>query len=66
LLSAFALTMAIALGILAPLDYGVFTAGGAALLLGAIAAPLRAVVPESVTDRKPRSRLSMLTDVLKM
>jgi uncharacterized membrane protein YphA (DoxX/SURF4 family) len=66
LLSTFAVTMAIALGILAPLDYGVFTAGGAALLLGAIAAPLRAVVPESVTDRKPRSRLSMLTDVLKM
>jgi putative oxidoreductase len=65
LLSSFALTMAMALGILAPLAYGVFTAGGAALLLGAIAAPLTVVVPTSVTNRKP-SRLSMLTDVLKM
>jgi uncharacterized membrane protein YphA (DoxX/SURF4 family) len=65
LLSSFALTMAMALGILAPLAYGVFTAGGAALLLGAIAAPLTVAVPTSVTNRKP-SRLSMLTDVLKM
>jgi putative oxidoreductase len=38
LLSSFALTMTIALGLLAPLGYGVFTAIGAALLLGAIAA----------------------------
>jgi len=32
------MTMTIALGLLAPLGYGVFTAIGAALLLGAIAA----------------------------
>jgi putative oxidoreductase len=39
LLSSFALTMTIALGLLAPLSYGVFTAIGGALLLGAIAPP---------------------------
>jgi putative oxidoreductase len=66
LLSSFALTMTIALGLLAPLGYGVFTAVGAALLLGAIAPPHRVVVPEAVTDLKSRSRLSMLTDALKM
>jgi uncharacterized membrane protein YphA (DoxX/SURF4 family) len=36
LLSLFALTMTIALGAMAPLNYGVFTAIGAALLLGAV------------------------------
>lgn len=66
LLGSFALTMTIALGVLAPLGYGVFTAVSAALVLGAIAAPHTVVVPEAVTDSKPRSRLSMLTDVLKM
>jgi putative oxidoreductase len=66
LLCSFALTMTIALGLLAPLGYGVFTAVGGALLLGAIAAPHTVVVPEAVTDLKSRSRLSMLTDVLKM
>lgn len=47
LLGSFALTMTIALGILAPLGYGVFTAVGAALLLGAIAAPHKVVVPQT-------------------
>jgi uncharacterized membrane protein YphA (DoxX/SURF4 family) len=39
LLMSFALTMSIALGIVAPLSYSVFTAFGAALLLGAAAVP---------------------------
>ena len=39
LLMSFALTMSIALGISAPLSYSVFTAFGAALLLGAVAVP---------------------------
>lgn len=39
LLLSFALTMSIALGIVAPLSYSVFTAAAGALLLGAVAAP---------------------------
>jgi uncharacterized membrane protein YphA (DoxX/SURF4 family) len=39
LLLSFALTMSIALGIIAPLSYSVFTAFAAALLLGAVARP---------------------------
>jgi uncharacterized membrane protein YphA (DoxX/SURF4 family) len=39
LLMSFAVTMSIALGITAPLSYSVFTALGAALLLGAVALP---------------------------
>jgi len=39
LLMSFALTMSIALGIRAPLGYGVFAAVGGALLLGAVASP---------------------------
>jgi len=39
LLLSFALTMSIALGITAPLSYSVFSALGAALLLGAVAVP---------------------------
>lgn len=39
LLMSFALTMGLALGIVAPLSYSVFTAAGAALLLGAVAVP---------------------------
>lgn len=39
LLLSFALTMSFALGVVAPLSYSVFTAFGAALLLGAVAAP---------------------------
>jgi hypothetical protein len=39
LLTSFALTMSIALGITAPLSYSVFTAVGAALLLAAVAMP---------------------------
>ena len=39
LLMSFALTMSVALGITAPLSYSVFTAFGAALLLGAVAVP---------------------------
>jgi uncharacterized membrane protein YphA (DoxX/SURF4 family) len=37
LLASFAATMSVALGIVAPVSYGVFTAIGAALLLGAVA-----------------------------
>ena len=66
LLGSFALTMSIALGILAPLGYGVFTAIGAALLLGAIAAPHTLGVAETATDTKSRTRLSALTDLLKI
>jgi len=39
LLLSFALTMSVALGVVAPLSYSVITAFGAAFLLGAIAAP---------------------------
>ena len=39
LLLSFALTMSIALGIVAPVSYSVFTAFSAALLLGAVAPP---------------------------
>jgi uncharacterized membrane protein YphA (DoxX/SURF4 family) len=39
LLLSFSLTMSIALGIIAPLSYSVITSLGAALLLGAVAAP---------------------------
>ena len=66
LLGSFALTMSIALGVLAPLGYGVFTAIGAALLLGAIAAPQTLNVAETATDTKSRTRISALTDLLKI
>ena len=39
LLLSFALTMTIALGIVAPVSYSVFTALGGAVLLGAVAEP---------------------------
>jgi hypothetical protein len=39
LLTSFALTMSTALGMLAPMGYGVFTAAAAALLLGAVTGP---------------------------
>jgi len=39
LLSLFALTMSVALGVVAPLSYSVFTAAAGALLLGSVAAP---------------------------
>lgn len=38
---SFALTMTIALGIKAPLSYGVYTAAAGALLLGAVTLPIR-------------------------
>lgn len=41
LLMSFALTMTIALGIKAPLGYGVYTAGAGAFLLGALTLPIR-------------------------
>jgi putative oxidoreductase len=66
LLCSFALTMSIAQGILAPLGYGVFTAVGAALLLGAIAAPRTSGEAEPATDTKSPTRLSRLTDVFKL
>src|ERR1700719_3622024 len=60
LLVSFALTMSIALGITAPLSYSVFTALGAALLLGAVALPHAARGPaatrsaaEFLTTRGP-------------
>jgi hypothetical protein len=40
LLMLFSLTMTLALGIVAPLSYSVFTAAGGALFLGAVVAPL--------------------------
>ena len=66
LLCSFALTMSIALGILAPLGYGVFTAVGAALLLGAIGAPRTSGEAEPAKDTRSRTRLSGLTDVFKV
>ena len=66
LLGSFALTMTIAPGLLAPLGYGVFTAIGAALLLGAIAAPRTSKVPETETHAKSRTHLSVLTNELKI
>ncbi len=39
LLLSFAATMTIALGVVAPVSYSVFTAAGAALLLGAVSTP---------------------------
>jgi putative oxidoreductase len=63
LLCSFALTMSIALGILAPLGYGVFTGIGAALLLGAVAPPRTLGVAQTTPDTKSRTRLSGLTDV---
>ena len=39
LLMSFALTMSIALGIVAPVSYSVFTVAGSALLLGAVTGP---------------------------
>lgn len=56
LLSSFALTMSVALGALAPLGYGVFTAVGAALLLGAIATPEQGPhepAPRPATEQTP-------------
>jgi putative oxidoreductase len=55
LLSSFALTMTIALGLLAPLGYGVFTAIGAALLLGAVGVPRTFGVAETSTTPQPRN-----------
>jgi hypothetical protein len=40
LLFSFALTMSVALGIVAPLSYSVFSAFAAAFLLGAVAGPI--------------------------
>ena len=47
LLGVFALTMTIALGIKAPLGYGVFTAVAAALLLGAVSLPHAGPIPSA-------------------
>jgi uncharacterized membrane protein YphA (DoxX/SURF4 family) len=49
LLLSFALTMSVALGIVAPLSYSVFTAFAAALLLGAVS-PARASSRASAVD----------------
>lgn len=47
LLLLFALTMSVALGVVAPLSYSVFTAFGGALLLGAIAGPSKGLSSRS-------------------
>jgi putative oxidoreductase len=44
LLMSFALTMSLALGIVAPLSYSVFTAAAGALLLGAVSVPSAAQI----------------------
>lgn len=52
LLLSFALTMSVALGVVAPLSYSVFTAFGGALLLGAIAGPSKGLSASGLTSRK--------------
>jgi uncharacterized membrane protein YphA (DoxX/SURF4 family) len=57
LLLSFALTMSVALGIVAPLSYSVFTAFSGALLLGAVsprtAAASSSGMPSTVQDARP-------------
>ena len=53
LLMSFAATMSIALGIRAPLGYGVFTAVGGALLLGAVASPRSTFFGEAHATASP-------------
>jgi|ERR1035438_6734645 hypothetical protein len=59
LLLSFALTMSVALGVVAPLSYSVFTAFGGAFLLGAIAARRVEVFPPQTrrAERKIPARL---------
>jgi len=61
LLMSFALTMSIALGITAPLSYSVFTALGAALLLGAVVMP-HAVRSSAKTHSEPELTTSGALD----
>src|SRR6266568_3120219 len=57
LLLSFALTMSVALGVVAPLSYSVFTAFGGAFLLGAIAAPAsKGLSAADSTSRKEKLR----------
>ena len=56
LLMSFALTMSIALGILAPLGYGVFTAAAAALLLGAVTRPHAVPAPAAAGSAADSAR----------
>jgi putative oxidoreductase len=58
LLMSFALTMSFALGPIAPLSYGVFTAVGAAFLLGAAAHPRSVDVPASLATRASQVELT--------
>jgi putative oxidoreductase len=60
LLLSFALTMSIALGITAPLSYSVFTALGAALLLGAVAVPHAAC-----SSARPNSTVELVSSNLR-
>jgi|GEM_PF-1144504 len=60
LLTSFALTMSLALGITAPLSYSVFTALSAALLLGAAAVPHAACDPVATRPAAPRGDGSCL------
>jgi len=57
LLMSFAITMSIALGVVAPLSYSVFTAAGSALLLGAVAVPRSARIPSPVSQHPNPSGL---------
>ena len=57
LLMLFVLTMSIALGIIAPLSYSVFTALGGALLLGAVA-------PTSAARSSPQSAVEFVSSDL--
>lgn len=56
LLLSFALTMRVALGVVPPLSYSVFTAFGGAFLLGAIAAPASRGRSADSTSRKENLR----------
>jgi len=51
---SFALTMSVALGVLAPLGYSVFTAAGSAVLLGAVTVPHAARVPSAAQIKVPQ------------
>jgi hypothetical protein len=52
LLMSFALTMSIALGIVAPVSYSVFTAAGSALLLGAVTGPRATSVASAINPMR--------------
>lgn len=61
LLISFAMTMSVALGVVAPLSYSVFSAAGGALLLGAVAVP-RDIRSSSQVRTGPKFSSSRLHD----